>query len=68
MKAARLVGPRQFEILDAEVPSPREGQCLIRLEKFPSAVATFATSTAIFSRKTITPAGWTYRATNAPGW
>ena len=33
MKAARLVGPRQFEIVDAEVPAPGEGQCLIRLEK-----------------------------------
>jgi threonine dehydrogenase-like Zn-dependent dehydrogenase len=33
MKAARLVGPRQFEIIDAEVPAPGEGQCLIRLEK-----------------------------------
>ena len=33
MKAARLVGPRQFEILDAEVPTPADGQCLIKLEK-----------------------------------
>ena len=33
MKAARLVGPRQFEIIDAEVPTPEDGQCLIRLEK-----------------------------------
>lgn len=33
MKAARLVGPRQFEMVDAEVPAPLEGECLIRLEK-----------------------------------
>lgn len=33
MKAARLVGPRQFEIVEAEVPAPLEGECLIRLEK-----------------------------------
>ncbi len=33
MKAARLVGPRQFEIIDAPVPAPEEGECLIRLEK-----------------------------------
>lgn len=33
MKAARLVGPRQFEMVEAEVPAPLEGECLIRLEK-----------------------------------
>ena len=33
MKAARLVGPRQFEIVEAEVPAPAAGECLIRLEK-----------------------------------
>lgn len=33
MKAARLVGPRQFEIVEAEVPDPAAGECLIRLEK-----------------------------------
>ena len=33
MKAARLVGPRQFEIVEAEVPTPAAGECLIRLEK-----------------------------------
>lgn len=33
MKAARLVGPRQFELVEAEVPVPDEGECLIRLEK-----------------------------------
>lgn len=33
MKAARLVGPRQFEMVEAEVPAPLDGECLIRLEK-----------------------------------
>lgn len=33
MKAARLVGPRQFEIVEAEVPATAAGECLIRLEK-----------------------------------
>ncbi len=33
MKAARLVGPRQFEILDAAMPNPKDGECLIKLEK-----------------------------------
>ena len=33
MKAARLVGPRQFEMVEAEAPAPLEGECLIRLEK-----------------------------------
>jgi 2-desacetyl-2-hydroxyethyl bacteriochlorophyllide A dehydrogenase len=32
MKAARLVGPRQFEILDVETPSPKPGEVLVRLE------------------------------------
>src|SRR5918996_886948 len=32
MKAARLVGPRQFEILDVETPSPKQGEVLVRLE------------------------------------
>jgi L-iditol 2-dehydrogenase len=32
MKAARLVGPRQFEILEVETPSPKEGEVLVRLE------------------------------------
>src|SRR5687767_1186098 len=32
MKAARLVGPRQFEILDVETPSPNPGEVLVRLE------------------------------------
>ncbi|MFQ6028699.1 MAG: zinc-binding dehydrogenase [Dehalococcoidia bacterium] len=33
MKAARLVGPKHFEMVEAEVPVPEEGQCLIKLEK-----------------------------------
>jgi threonine dehydrogenase-like Zn-dependent dehydrogenase len=32
MKAARLVGPRQFEIMDAPVPSIESGQVLVRTE------------------------------------
>jgi 2-desacetyl-2-hydroxyethyl bacteriochlorophyllide A dehydrogenase len=32
MKAARLVGPRQFEILDVEKPSPKPGEVLVRIE------------------------------------
>lgn len=33
MKAARLVGPKQFEFLDVETPTPDDGQCLIKLER-----------------------------------
>ena len=32
MKAARISGPKQFEILDVDVPEPKVGECLIRLE------------------------------------
>jgi 2-desacetyl-2-hydroxyethyl bacteriochlorophyllide A dehydrogenase len=32
MKAARLVGPRQFEILDVETPTPKPGEVLVRME------------------------------------
>ena len=32
MKAARLVGPRQFEILDVDTPSPKPGEALVKLE------------------------------------
>jgi threonine dehydrogenase-like Zn-dependent dehydrogenase len=32
MKAARLVGPRQFEILDVDTPSPKPGEVLVRIE------------------------------------
>lgn len=33
MKAARLLGPKHFELVDAEVPTPKEGQCLIKVER-----------------------------------
>jgi len=32
MRAARLVGPRQFEIFDVEKPEPKPGEVLVRLE------------------------------------
>jgi len=32
MKAARLVGPRQFELLDAEMPEIKEGEVLVRMK------------------------------------
>src|SRR5688572_13047251 len=32
MKAARLVGPRQFEILDVDTPKPNPGEVLVQLE------------------------------------
>ncbi len=32
MKAARIVGPRQFEILDTEVPSLKPGEVLVHME------------------------------------
>ena len=32
MKAARLVGPRQFEILDVDTPTPKAGEVLVRME------------------------------------
>ena len=32
MKAARLVGPRQFELLDAEMPSIKDGEVLVRMK------------------------------------
>ena len=33
MKAAQLTGPKRFEMKDVEVPSPQDGECLIKLEK-----------------------------------
>ena len=33
MKAARLAGPKHFEIVDAEMPTLVDGQCLVRLER-----------------------------------
>ena len=34
MKAARISGPKQFEILEVDEPQLRDGQCLIRLERW----------------------------------
>lgn len=33
MKAARLVGPKLFELLETETPIANDGQCLVRLER-----------------------------------
>ena len=33
MRAAQIVGPRRFELVDVEVPSPQDGQCLVKLEQ-----------------------------------
>ena len=33
MKAARLTSPKHFEFLEAETPTPQDGQCLIKLER-----------------------------------
>ena len=33
MKAARLVGPKRFEFVEEEMPAPKDGQCLIKLER-----------------------------------
>ena len=33
MKAARLAGPKHFEIIDAEMPTAADGECLIKLEQ-----------------------------------
>ena len=32
MKAARLVGPKRFEFFDVEMPTAKEGECLVKLE------------------------------------
>lgn len=32
MRAARLVGPRQFELLDADMPSIEEGEVLVKMQ------------------------------------
>jgi threonine dehydrogenase-like Zn-dependent dehydrogenase len=34
LKAARLVGPRQFEFEDSAMPSPNEGEVLVKMEYF----------------------------------
>ena len=33
MKAARLAGPKHFEIVETEMPIPTDGQCLVKLER-----------------------------------
>ena len=33
MKAARLAGPKHFEIVDTDMPTPVDGQCLVKLER-----------------------------------
>ena len=33
MKAAQLVGPKRFELMDVETPTPRDGECLIKMER-----------------------------------
>ena len=33
MKVAQLVGPKRFEFMDADMPSAKDGECLIKLEK-----------------------------------
>ena len=34
MKAARLVGPRNIEMVDAPIPSVRDGNCLVKIERW----------------------------------
>ena len=34
MRAARISSPKQFEILDVDVPEIQDGQCLVRLERW----------------------------------
>ena len=34
MKAARLVGPKQFELADAPIPRTQDGNCLVKLERW----------------------------------
>ena len=33
MKAARLSAPKHFEIVETEMPTPADGQCLVKLER-----------------------------------
>ena len=33
MKAARLTSPKHFEFVEAETPTPEDGQCLIKVER-----------------------------------
>ena len=34
MKAARISGPKQFEIMDVDMPEVKEGECLVKLERW----------------------------------
>lgn len=34
MRAARLVGPRNFETVDAPIPEVRDGNCLVKIERW----------------------------------
>ena len=33
MKAAQLAGPKRFEFVDVETPTPKDGECLIKMER-----------------------------------
>ena len=33
MKAAQLVGPKRFEFMDVGTPTPKDGECLIKMER-----------------------------------
>ena len=33
MKAAQLVGPKLFEFIDMEMPTIKDGECLVKLER-----------------------------------
>ncbi|MCE2463357.1 MAG: zinc-binding dehydrogenase [Dehalococcoidia bacterium] len=33
MKAALLAGPKRFEFVDVETPTPKDGECLIKMER-----------------------------------
>ena len=34
MKAAQLVGPKRFEMMDVDTPTPGDGECLVKLERW----------------------------------
>ena len=34
MKAAQLTGPKQFDVIDTDVPQIADGQCLVKLERW----------------------------------
>ena len=33
MKAAQLVGPKLFEFIDMDMPTIKDGECLVKLER-----------------------------------